>query len=187
MRDLITLLEEKSRPDDIEIVNLSYGLGALSPVLSTTNLRYHYGKLAHAYAEKFNKREGDPNFNYSGAWLHNLLFTQYRAPRTNNKPNGPVGNLIKTKFKDWDNFKEKFAEAALKIQGSGWAYLARDGQIKTIPNHQIRTDILVLIDMWEHSYSTDYGADKKRYLENIWRIIDWNVINTRWAVPYRGK
>lgn len=186
MRDIINLLEEKSKPDHLETIDLSFNDSALSPVISSNAIKLHK-KLWQAYCEKFNNNQGDKQFNYSGFWLHNLLFTQYRSPRTNNKPNGPVGNLIKTKFKDWDNFKEKFADAALKIQGSGWAYLARDGQIKTIQNHQIRNDILVLIDMWEHSYSTDYNADKKRYLENIWRIIDWNVINTRWAVPYRGK
>lgn len=185
MRDLITLLEEKSRPDDIEIVKLSYGEGALSPVLGTNSVRYHYGKLAHGYADRFNRRQGDRAFNYAGAWLHNLLFTQFRAPRNNNKPNGPIGNLIKSKYKDWDNFKEKFAEAALKVQGSGWVYLARDGSIKTIQNHQVKNDILILVDMWEHAYNLDYGADKKRYLENIWRIMDWNVLNTRWGQGYK--
>ena len=185
MRDLITLLEDKAKPDDIEIVKLSYHEGSLNPVLSTGSMKYHYGKLAHGYADRFNKKEGDRTFNYAGAFLHNILFMQYRAPRNNNKPNGPIGNLIKTKFKDFDNFKEKFKEAALKIQGSGWVYFARDGSIKTIVNHQVRNDILILVDMWEHAYNVDYGADKKRYLDNIWKIFDWNVINTRWGQGYK--
>lgn len=185
MRDLITLLEQKAKPNDIEIVELSYGHGSLSPVMSQGTIKYHYGKLAHAYAEKFNKNEGDRTFNYAGAWLHNLFFTQFRQPRNNNVPNGPLGNLIKSKFKDFDNFKEKFTEQALKLQGSGWVYLARDGTIKTIPNHQVRHDILVLVDMWEHAYNMDYSTDKKRYLENIWRIMDWNVLNTRWGGAYK--
>jgi Fe-Mn family superoxide dismutase len=185
MRDLLTLLEEKSKPGDIEIVKLSYGESSLSPVVSSASIRYHYGKLAHGYAERFNKKEGDRAFNYAGAWLHNLWFTQFRSPRTNNVPNGPIGNLIKSKFKNWDNFKEEFKGAALKLQGSGWVYLARDGSIKTIHNHQVRSDILILIDLWEHAYNLDYGADKKRYLDNIWRIIDWNVINTRWGQGYK--
>lgn len=185
MRDLITLLEQKSTSDNIEIVDLSYSENALAPVLSGAHMRYHYGKLAHGYAEKFNDNIGDRAFNYAGAWLHNLYFTQFRAPRTNNKPNGPIGNLIKSKFKDWDNFKEKFTEAALKLQGSGWVYLARDGSLKTIPNHQVRNDILILVDMWEHAYNLDYSSNKTKYLENIWRIMDWNVLNTRWGQGYK--
>ena len=185
MRDLLTLLEEKSKPGDIEIVKLSYSPSGLNPVMSSNSIRYHYGKLAHGYAERFNSGVGDKQFNYAGAWLHNLYFTQFRGPRTGNKANGPVGNLIKSKFKGWENFVEKFTEEAMKLHGSGWIYLARDGSIKTIPNHGVRSDILVLVDMWEHAYNLDYGANKERYLENIWRIFDWNVINTRWGQGYK--
>jgi Fe-Mn family superoxide dismutase len=39
--------------------------------------------------------------------------------------------------------------------------------------------------MWEHAFLVDYGTDKKKYLENIWRIINWNVINARWGEAYR--
>lgn len=183
MRELITLLEEKTT--DIEIVKLSYRESELVPVLSAGSIRFHYGNLAHAYADKFNKKIGDSRFNYAGAWLHNLFFTQFRAPRTNNKPNGPVGNLINSKFKNWDNFTETFADTALKLQGSGWVYLGRDGKIKVIHNHEVRSDILILVDMWEHSYNTDYGANKQKYLQNIWRIFDWNIINTRWGQAYK--
>lgn len=184
MRDLITLLEDKSKPSDIEIIKLNYSEGSLAPVMSTGTMKYHYGKLAHGYADRFNKNQGDKAFNYAGAWLHNLFFTQFRSPRNNNPPNGPVGNLIKSKFKDWDNFKDKFQEEALTLQGSGWVYLARDGQIKKIQNHAVRSDILILVDMWEHAYNLDYSSDKKRYLTNIWKIFNWNAINSRWGQAY---
>lgn len=184
MRDILTLLEDKAKPSDIELVKLSYGDSALSPIISGANLREHL-KLAQGYCDRYNKNEGDKSFNYAGHLLHNILFGQFRAPRPNNPPNGPVGNLIISKFKSWDNFKDKFTEAALKLQGSGWIYLARDGSIKTIQNHQTRSDIVLLIDMWEHSYRPDYSSDKKRYLKNIWQIIDWNAVNTMWGRGYK--
>jgi Fe-Mn family superoxide dismutase len=185
IRDIITLLEEKSKPQDLEIVKLNYGEGGLSPVMTAATVRYHWGKLAHAYADRYNKSEGDRQFNYDGATLHNLLFTQFRAPRNKNEPNGPIGNMIKTKFKSWDNFKEQFKEEALKLQGSGWVYLARNGDIKTIHNHGMRQDILILVDMWEHAYNMEYGTNKAKYIDNIWRIFDWNVINMRWGQGYK--
>jgi hypothetical protein len=52
------------------------------------------------------------------------------------------------------------------------------GDIKTIANHAVRTDICVLVDWWEHAWATiDYQImkDKERYLDNIWKIIDWDV------------
>lgn len=184
MRDLITLLEEKSKPGDIEPVKLSYSDSALAPVLSGSNVKQHH-KLWDSYCEKFNNKEGDIQYNYAGAILHNLYFTQFRSPRPKNPPNGPIGNLIKNKFKSWENFQDKFEDAALKFHGSGWIYLARDGNIKTIINHAIRQDVAIICDLWEHSYLSDYGGNKKKYISNLWRIMDWNVINTRYMAPYK--
>lgn len=185
MREIIELIESNTQKDKVEIIKLSYSESSLSPVMSSSTVRYHYGKLAHNYAENFNKNKGDKQFNYAGVFLHNLFFMQFRTARSNNVPNGPLGNLIKSKFKTWENFKEKFAEHALTLQGSGWTYLARDGSIKNIQNHQIRNDILVLVDMWEHAFNMDYGSNKEKYLENIWKIMDWNVLNTRWGKAYQ--
>lgn len=185
-REIITLLEDKAKPGDIEIVKLNYGESSLAPVMNQSTVRYHYGKLAHGYADRFNKNEGDKTFNYAGAWLHNVFFTQFRSPRNNNKPNGPISSLINSKFKSWDNFKDKFTTEALKLQGSGWVYLARDGSIKLIHNHQVRNDILILVDLWEHAYNLDYSTNKTKYLDNIWRIMDWNRLNTRWGMPYKS-
>jgi Fe-Mn family superoxide dismutase len=87
--------------------------------------------------------------------------------------------FIELHFKTYDDFRDEFKAAAMAIQGSGWVYLSTAGAIKTIPNHQVRTDICVLVDFWEHAWALDYQADKERYLDNIWKIIDWNVVNER--------
>ena len=173
-RDFLT--ESK---DKLELVKLPYSRTALAPVLSKSNLDNHYGKLAKGYVDRYNKGEGDNTFNAAGAYLHNLFFPQFRAPRSSNKPTGAVKSLIERKFKSFDEFKEEFAEKAMKLQGSHWIYLTKTGIIKTIPNHQKRTDIVLLIDWWEHSWVTDYGADKAKYLKNIWKIINWDEINKR--------
>jgi Fe-Mn family superoxide dismutase len=111
--------------------------------------------------------------------LHNKFFPQLRAPKGTNKPKGAVAQLIEYKFKTWEDFKEAFKETAMKIQGSGWVYLSTGGEIKTIANHAVRTDICVLVDWWEHAWALDYQANKEQYLDNIWKIIDWDVCNER--------
>jgi len=35
------------------------------------------------------------------------------------------------------------------------------------------------VDWWEHAYQKDYGTNKKKYVDNIWRIMDWDAINRR--------
>ena len=181
MRDIITLLEDKSKPQDVEIIPLNFGPKDVSPVLGSSTLELHYNKLAKGYATRYNKGEGDKEFNYAGAFLHNMLFPQFREVRNNNKPNGPMKGFIDRHFKGWDNFKDQFAIEAMKLQGSNWIYLAYNGSIKTIKNHEVRDDILLLVDWWEHAFLLDYGSDKKKYLNEQWKIINWNVINTRWG------
>jgi Fe-Mn family superoxide dismutase len=184
MRDLLTLLEDKSKPGDIEPVKLGYSESSLSPVLGAASIRQHQ-KLWQGYCDRFNRKEGDSQFNYAGFLLHTLYFTQFRAPRTTNPPNGPIGNLIKSKFKSWEAFQEAFEDAALKFHGSGWIYLARDGSIKTIVNHSVRQDIALICDLWEHAYMSDYGSDKRRYIKKMWTIMDWNAVNSRYMAPYK--
>jgi Fe-Mn family superoxide dismutase len=179
MRDIIDLIEAATVPAKLETTPLPYGLTDLAPVLSENNLIYHYEHLAKGYAKRYNSGEGDPEFNRSGAYLHNKFFPQLKAPKAANRPKGAVLELIEANFKTYEDFKIAFKEAAMKIQGSGWCYLSTGGEIKTIRNHQVRTDICVLVDMWEHSFATDYQWDKEKYLDNIWKIIDWSLCSER--------
>ena len=181
MREYLTLLEEKSKPLDIEIIPLNFTESEVSPVMSQDTLDLHYEKLAKGYAKRYNNNEGDKDFNYAGAFLHNTWFPQFREVRKNNLPNGPMLGFINKHFGSYDKFKSEFEETAMKIQGSGWAYLAHNGKIKTIKNHEVRDDILLLLDWWEHAWILDYGSDKKKYISEWWKIINWNVISTRWG------
>jgi Fe-Mn family superoxide dismutase len=170
---------KEGKPHKLEIKSLPYVANELAPSVSEDTINYHYGKLATAYAERYNNNEGDAGFNEAGVFLHNMLFQQYQAPSGSNKPVGVILELIETHYKTFNEFKEEFLKEAMAIQGSGWVYLAKDGKIKTIANHAIKKDIIVLVDWWEHAWALDYQADKKKYLENQWKIINWEYINGR--------
>jgi Fe-Mn family superoxide dismutase len=105
------------------------------------------------------------------------LFQQYREPKDSNEPIGKIAEFIETHYKTFAKFKEEFLKVAMGIQGSGWVYLAKDGKIKTIVNHEIKKDIVVLVDWWEHAWALDYQSDKKSYLKNQWKIMNWEHIN----------
>jgi len=182
IRNLINLVEAKGK--ELELAKLPYTRGALAPVMSQRTIDYHYGKLAKGYVERFNKGEGDATFNEAGAFLHNIFFPQLQSPKNTNSPTGASLALINRKFGSFNDFKEKMKTEAMKIQGSGWIYMSRTGEIKTIKNHQIKNDIALLIDWWEHAWALDYGADKAKYFDRIWRCINWNKVNTR---IYAGK
>jgi superoxide dismutase, Fe-Mn family len=179
MRKEINLIEASTRPAKLETTPLPYGEKDLDPVMSQATIDYHYEHLAKGYAKRYNADEGSKDFNRAGSFLHNKFFPQLRAPKGANKPRGAVLELIETNFKTYEDFKEAVKAEAMKIQGSGWVYLSTGGEIKTIKNHAVRTDICVLIDWWEHAWALDYQSDKERYLDNIWKIIDWEVCNQR--------
>jgi len=179
MREIIDLVEASTRPAKLETTPLPYSENALEPVMSKETINYHFEHLAKGYAKKYNAGEGNANFNRAGSFLHNKFFPQLRAPKGANRPRGAVLALIEDNFKTYEDFKIAVKEVAMKIQGSGWVYLSTNGTIKTIPNHAVRTDICVLIDWWEHAWSLDYQWDKESYLDNIWKIIDWDVCNER--------
>jgi Fe-Mn family superoxide dismutase len=179
IRQTIELLEAKNRVE-LEQIKLPYARSALSPVMSSATIDNHYGKLYKGYVDRYNKGEGDSTFNEAGAYLHSIWFSQFRtASGAGRKPSGLILSIIQKNHKDFTDFKKKFKEAAMKLQGSNWVYLSKSGQIKTIPNHQKRTDIAFLVDWWEHAWIQDYGSDKERYIDNLWKIIDWDAVNRR--------
>ena len=179
MREIIDLVEASTRPAKLETTPLPYSEKALEPIMSKETINYHFEHLAKGYAKKYNAGEGNPDFNRAGSFLHNKFFPQLQAPKGANRPRGAVLALIEDNFKTYEDFKIAVKEIAMKIQGSGWVYLSTNGTIKTIANHAVRTDICVLIDWWEHAWSLDYQWDKERYLDNIWKIINWDVCNER--------
>ena len=180
MREFIALLESKK--EDLVTPALDYSAGDLDPVLSKETIDYHFGKLAKGYAKRYNAGEGDEKFNKNGHLLHAIYFPQFKKPKGANRPTGQVAEFIDRKFGSYEDLKEKMKEEAMKIQGSGWIFVNNNGDIETIKNHELTGDskrVIILIDWWEHAWALDYQADKSKYFDNIWKIMDWSVISQR--------
>lgn len=154
-------------------VALPYNKSDLEPVVSKDALAFHYDVLHRNYVDKARAGEGG-EFNIAGAVLHNRYFEQLSSPVTNNTPTGKSSDLLS----DFLKFKQDFTDAALSLRGSGWVYINTSGHIKTIHNHEMRDDIAMIVDLWEHAWVLDYKS-KEEYLNNTWRIINWNIVNDR--------
>jgi superoxide dismutase, Fe-Mn family len=178
IRQTLDLLEAKDQ-HKIEQAKLPYSKSGLSPVMSSATIDNHYSKLYKGYVDRYNNNEGDHNFNEAGAYLHELFFTQFKGPSGSNRPTGRVLDLINRHWDNFVDFKQAVKVEAMKVQGSGWLYLAKNGTLKIIKNHAKRNDIVLLIDMWEHAYILDYHADKGKYIDSLWRIINWSTVNQR--------
>jgi Fe-Mn family superoxide dismutase len=180
MKQYIQLFEAEKRPEKLELVSLPYRTNELEPVMNQANVEYHYNKLSRGYVDRYNAGEGDPDFNYGGAMLHNLFWPQLQPPGGANKPRGLILSMIEREFGDYANFKEKFTEAAMALQGSGWCYLSRAGDIRTLANQNYNKTIILAVDLWEHAWVVgEDKPDKARYVKNIWKIINWDTVNQR--------
>ncbi len=175
--NLFNWKKKEDKPKTVDLTILSYNKNALEPVFSENSLKCHYDKIAKNHVMAYNSSKNDFDFDFAGAKLHNMFFAQFKKPNGNNLPSGIVLDFIIKHFKTFQQFKESIALAAAGLKGSGWVYLSKSGIIKTIKNNEWFDDIVFLIDCWEHAYILDYGYDRRKYIETIWRIIDWAYVS----------
>ncbi|MBS2098036.1 superoxide dismutase [Carboxylicivirga linearis] len=187
-----------------ELPKLPYALDALEPVISKTTLEFHYGKHHQAYVNNLNnlikgtefedadletivkKSDGGIFNNGAQVWNHTFYFTSF-SPNGGGTPKGKLAEAIDSTFGSFEKFKEEFSQAAATLFGSGWAWLVKkaDGSLAIVkesnagnPMTQGDTPILTC-DVWEHAYYLDKQNARPKYIEDFWKIIDWDVVSER--------
>ena len=186
-----------------ELITLPYEANALEPVISKETLGFHHGKHLNAYVNNLNgliegteyeempleeivKKANGGIFNNAGQILnHNLYFTQFRAPKDDNKPTGIIAQWIDEQFESFDKFKEEFTKKGATLFGSGWVWLSvdKDGKLQisqeTNAGNPVQPGLrpLLTFDVWEHAYYIDYQNRRPDHLNALWQIIDWDVVN----------
>jgi Fe-Mn family superoxide dismutase len=180
-RAIMQNVMKEQKEEQLELQSLPYKITDLAPVLSKENVDYHYDILSRGYVNRYNNKEGDADFNYGGAKLHNLWWQQFKPAKESSNYGGPIKQTIDANYGDLKGLEEKLVEAAMTIQGSGWVYLTKTGTIKTTPNQSYKPDVFMPIDMWEHSFNDYVPAKdaKVKYIKGVLRLIDWNAINRR--------
>ena len=121
-------------------------------------------------------------FNLGGYLNHSLYFYNL----TNKKKDIPIEllNLINKYFGSFSLFKEEFIDMAMEVKGSGYTFLVMDKNNKLriintsnqdTPYYYGFTPIMT-IDVWEHAYYLKYTYLRKKYLENVFDIIDFDKV-----------
>ena len=161
-------------------------LNKLNNLLKSINYDYKYSMkdlITNIDTIDLNIR-GEILYYLSSILNHNLFFYNI----SNKKITEPIGLIkkdINKYFTTYDNFKKEFKTKALNLKGSGYTFLVRDdnGELKIIntsnedsPYYYGYTPIISL-DLWEHSYFLDYYDNKNTYIDNFFKVIDFNKIN----------
>jgi Fe-Mn family superoxide dismutase len=141
--------------------------------------------LEEIVAFSFNKPDLAPVFNNAGQHWNHILFWQNMSP-TGGKIPGKLEAKLTEDFGSVQAFKDAFKAAGIGQFGSGWAWLilSPDGKLKVTktPNgsNPLATgegNVLLGIDVWEHSYYLDFRNRRPDYTQNY---LD-KLANYEWA------
>ncbi|MBE0586273.1 MAG: superoxide dismutase [Desulfofustis sp.] len=187
--------------------SLPYSYDALEPYIDARTMEIHHTKHHQAYINNLNAAlkgqaalqeweverlvgnlEQVPEAirtavrNHGGGHANHALF--WPLLKKNVAPVGPAVDAIVKKFGSIDGFKKAFSEAAVKLFGSGWAWLTVHGNELEIvatanqdnPLSQGKQPILG-VDVWEHAYYLLYQNRRPDYLEAFFKVVNWERVN----------
>ena len=193
--------------DNFKLMTLPFEAEALEPVISRETIAFHHGKHLAGYVNNLNAMLPGSGFekatleeivckatggilNNAGQILnHELYFGQFCAPKADNKPVGKLAEAIARDFGSFEAFKETFQKSGATLFGSGWVWLSADQDGKLVITQETNAanpvqkglKPLLTFDVWEHAYYLDYQNRRPDHLAALWQIIDWTVIEQRYA------
>lgn len=125
--------------------------------------------------------------NLNAVYLHELYFANCFDPNSELFLDALAYMRLAGDWGTFDAWMADFMACGMSTR-SGWVVCGYSLYLKKminifVDNHD--TNVLfgivpaVVIDMWEHAYTRDYGNDKKSYLTAMMREIDWEVVEDR--------
>lgn len=188
-----------------ELMTLPYALDALEPLMSKETLEFHYGKHHQTYVNNLNNLIAGTKFENStlveivlasdGGLFNNAaqvynhdFFWKGLTPTQSEIPSKVEEVLCKT-FGSVEKFKEEFTAKAIGQFGSGWAWLVQDENqdLKIVTTSNAANPLtqnlkpILVCDVWEHAYYIDVRNARPKFLENFWKLVNWNFVEENLA------
>lgn len=126
-------------------------------------------------------------FEFDGMKLHELYFDNLKK----NIEINPKSNFYKKIVEQFNSFEfwvDSFKDTGL-IRGVGWVILYFDPIEKKffnawIDEHQINNLVgcipILVMDVFEHAYLTQFGLNRKKYIDIFFKNINWLEISKRY-------
>ncbi len=187
---------------------LNFAFDALEPAIDARTMEIHHGKHHATYVANLNKAlESAPQWyehtiedilarlselpeairtavrNNGGGHANHTLFWELLTPGGSKTPSGKLALAITESFGSADRFIETFSNAALTRFGSGWAWLALNGDKKLHVYSTANQDSplmdghtpIIGLDVWEHAYYLHYQNRRADYIKAFWDVLNWDV------------
>jgi Fe-Mn family superoxide dismutase len=172
--------------------------------LSEAMLVSHHDNNYTAAVKSLNKVEqalarstkDTPPFEVAGLREKELLFTNsiilhehyFANLGGDGKLDGEIATVIGDSFGSVGAWEEAFRAAAMGLGGgSGWVILDLNfhtGQLRSYASQNHTQALafgqpLLVLDMYEHAYAIDYGAEHAKYIDAFFRNVAWDEVERR--------
>ena len=126
-------------------------------------------------------------WEWNGMKMHEFYFGNLSKEIQQANPESKLYNDIVAQWGNYEAWLEDFKATGL-IRGIGWVVLAKDRDTGFLMNlwigehdegHLCNQDIILVMDIWEHAYATDYGINKAGYIKSFFDGINWKEVEMR--------
>ncbi|NTV22321.1 MAG: superoxide dismutase [Candidatus Yonathbacteria bacterium] len=128
-------------------------------------------------------------WEWDGMRLHELYFGNLTKEDVEPSSAPELMKAIEQAYGSFDAWKMDI-EKAMMMRGIGWVVFAKDretGGLFTLwinehdGGHLVGTEPLLVLDVFEHAYMTDYGIKRADYVDVVMHAIDWRVVEERFV------
>ena len=157
----------------------------------------HVNLIREKINDHKNKSEPDPylvaetrrrlGFEFGGMRNHEYYFSQFEGG-AKKMPDGDLKDKINSEWGSFEDWSNSFKTLAM-TRGVGWAMLYYDKKNNRLIQAWVDEqhlgqladlDIVLALDVWEHSYMLDYPpSQKKSYLEAFFKNLNWETVAKR--------
>lgn len=135
--------------------------------------------------------------NNGGGFYNHALFWEVMSPNGGGMPGRDLLKAIQRDFGSFEAFKQEFEDAAKGRFGSGWAWLAvgKGGRLfvsstanqdNPLMNVVADQGVPILgLDVWEHAYYLHYQNNRGGYVENFWKVVNWDVVDKKFEEAFK--
>ena len=142
------------------------------------------GKVGTPIDAELNRRFG---WEFNGMRLHELYFGNMK----NGGQKTGEGGLKEKIIEEWNSMAmwEKDFRTMGAMRGIGWIVLYADTVAQRLFNvwvnehdvgHLAGCAPLLVMDVFEHAYMSDYGIKRADYIESFFDAIDWDAVQKRY-------
>jgi len=126
-------------------------------------------------------------WEFNGMRLHELYFGNMSKKKTILPEDSELFRLIVKTYGARQACHDDFVNTG-KSRGIGWVVLAYDQEADKLFNlwinehdvgHLAGAIPLLVMDVFEHAFITDYGLDRAAYIDAFVKAIDWDIVQKR--------